>query len=223
VAVAALDPDAVFDVLGSFAGYGVDVPVALTAHAGAPGGVRASGDAAAGLPLPLLIAGWLRGQVGQDEISVQVAPVPPGSDPAECQRIGIELAQRLHADGEPVGLLVLGDGAAKHTVRAPGHFDHRAADFDKAVATALAGADPGALLALDPVLADELWVAGREAWQVGAAAAQALSPAWRGELLYSDAPYGVCYHVALWVPGGAAGSVSDAGDVRSPGDREPSP
>jgi len=40
---------------GTFLGYGVDVPVAL-----APGIV---GTDAADLPLPLLIAGWLRGQV----------------------------------------------------------------------------------------------------------------------------------------------------------------
>lgn len=99
-----------------------------------------------------------------------------------------------------VGLLVLGDGAATHTRRAPGYFDPRAEGLDRAVAAALGNADPDALLNLDPELCDELQVAGREAWQVGAAAAQALAPAWRGELLYSGAPFGVAYHVALWEP-----------------------
>jgi hypothetical protein len=66
------------------------------------------------------------------------------------------------------------------------------------VAAAFAAADPSALLGLDPQLADELLVAGREAWQVAAAAALRLAPQWRGELLYSAAPYGVAYHVAVW-------------------------
>jgi hypothetical protein len=54
------------------------------------------------------------------------------------------------------------------------------------------------LLDLDATLTGELVVTGREAWQVAAAATRALAPAWRGELLYSAAPYGVAYHVALW-------------------------
>ncbi len=193
VAVAVVDPAAETGQAGSFAGYGVDVPVAL--HPGA--GLVHHAD----LPLPLLVAGWLRGQVGAAEITVRAAPVSPGSSAAECRRLGTELAQRLRREDAPVGLLVLGDGAAMHTPRAPGHFDARAEGLDTAVAAALAAADPDALLSLDAGLADELWVSGREAWQVGAAAAQALAPAWRGELLYSAAPYGVAYHVALWTAG----------------------
>ncbi len=190
VAVAAVDPAVATGTAGSFAGYGVDIPVTLD-----PDAEQVDG---ADLPLPLLIAGWLRGQVGKREITVQAAPVVPGSSMAHCRRVGAELGQRLCREGGAVGLLVLGDGAATHTPRAPGHFDPRAADLDRAVATALAAADPDALLGLDAGLAGELLVAGREAWQVGAAAAQVLAPAWRGELLYSDAPYGVAYHVALW-------------------------
>jgi hypothetical protein len=104
----------------------------------------------------------------------------------------------LRRNGDPVGLLVLGDGAATHTLRAPGYLDTRAHRLDAAVAEALATANPDALLDLDATLASELLVAGREAWQVGASAAQSLAPAYRGQLLYSAAPYGVAYHVALW-------------------------
>ncbi|HEY2765324.1 MAG TPA: hypothetical protein VGJ13_15140 [Pseudonocardiaceae bacterium] len=201
VAVAVMDPAAGTGVAGSFAGYGVDVPVALRPAAGA-GWVP---DAE--LPLPLLVAGWLRGQVGPEEITVHPAPVPPGSSAAECRRLGSELGARLRAEEDAVGLLVLGDGAAMHTQRAPGHFDHRAEGLDAKVAAALAAADPDALLGLDAGLTGELWVAGREAWQTGAAAAQMLAPAWRGELLYSAAPYGVAYHVALWEAVGVVDAV----------------
>ncbi len=97
-----------------------------------------------------------------------------------------------------MGLLVLGDGAAMHTLRAPGSLDCRVPRLDATVAAPLAAADPCALLDLDATLASELWVAGRETWQVAAAAAQILATAWRGVLLYSAAPYGVAYHVALW-------------------------
>jgi hypothetical protein len=190
VAVAAIDPEAVTGNVGSFVGYGVDVQVALDPRARPSDPVE--------LPLPLLVAAWLRDQVGTASVTVSVLAVPPGSSTGRCCRIGTELAQRLRRENGPVGLLVLGDGAVTHTLRAPGYLDRRAAGLDAAVAAALAAADPGALLDLDATLAGELVVTGREAWQVAAAAARALAPAWRGELLYSAAPYGVAYHVALW-------------------------
>jgi aromatic ring-opening dioxygenase LigB subunit len=190
VAVAAVDPAAGTGAAGSFAGYGVDINVALR-----PNVTPADRSE---LPLPLLTAAWLRGQVGAAHITVALSAVPPGSNPAQCRRIGTQLGQRLRRDGDPVGLLVLGDGAATHTLRAPGYLDSRAHRLDEAVAQALATANFNALLELDATLTSELLVAGREAWQVGAAAAQSLAPVYRSELLYSAAPYGVAYHVALW-------------------------
>jgi hypothetical protein len=92
--------------------------------------------------------------------------------------------------------LVIGDGAATHTEKAPGYLDERAGPFDDAVAAALAAADPAALAALDPVLAAELWVAGRATWQVLAGATR--DGTWTGELLHSSRPFGVGYHVAVW-------------------------
>ena len=195
VAVAAVDVAAVDDAAagaaGTFSGYGVDVTVGLGPQPGA-----ASDD----LPLPLLVAGWLRGRVGPRSVTVHPDTVSSGTAPVDCVRAGRALAERLAAGSEPVGLLVLGDGAATHTPLAPGYLDIRAEGFDAAVAAALGSADLAVLLALDAQLAAELRVAGREAWQVGAAAAQAAATAWRGELLHSAAPYGVAYHVALWEP-----------------------
>lgn len=188
VAVGSGDPAAT-GTAGTMRGYGADVAVALT-----PDPVPPRDD----LPLSLLVASWLRAQVDAAGLVVSAAPVPPGTAPVDCARIGRELAAGLVGTAEPVGLLVLGDGAATHTARAPGYFDPRAAGFDARVAAALGSPDLGALLALDAGLSDELGVAGREAWQVGAAAAQASAARWRGKLLHSAAPYGVAYHVALW-------------------------
>lgn len=195
VAVAAvdvpIDDHPVAGAVGTFAGYGVDVTVGLGPQPGA-----VSDD----LPLPLLVAGWLRGRVGPRSVTVHPDTVAPGTAPADCARAGCALAERLAVGSQSVGLLVLGDGAATHTLRAPGYFDVRAEGFDAAVAAALGSADLSGLLALDAQLAVELRVAGREAWQVGAAAAWATATSWRGELLHSAAPYGVAYHVAVWEP-----------------------
>jgi hypothetical protein len=68
------------------------------------------------------------------------------------------------------------------------------------VRTALAAADPAGLLALDANVATELGAMGRAAWQVLAGAALAVGEPWTGELLYSDLPFGVAYHVAVWDP-----------------------
>lgn len=178
-------------VAGTFRGYGLDLPVSLCPQ---PSPVRVD------VPLPFLIAGWLRDRVDSGHVTVQCAPILPGTAPADCALAGRELAARLGAEPDPVGLLVLGDGAATHSLRAPGYFDPRAESFDRAAAAALGGADLPALLDLGTELAAQLRVGGREAWQVGAAAAYAAAPRWRGELLFSEIPYGVAYHVAVWDP-----------------------
>lgn len=170
---------------GSFVGFGVDVVVGLSGGAGAPVDVE--------LPLPLLVAGWVAGRTGGD-VRIRGELVAPDTPQAQCAALGAQLA----AGPEPIGLLVVGDGAATHTLRAPGFLDERAHAFDAAVAAALATADPAGLAALDADLASALLVAGRAPWQVLAGATRAGE--WRGELLYSAAPFGVAYHVAVWTP-----------------------
>ncbi len=104
---------------------------------------------------------------------------------------------------DEVGLLVVGDGSARRTEKAPGHLDPRAAGFDAHVSAALAAGDPVALAALDGSLGAELLAAGVEAWQ----AAAVLSPGpWHGSLLLDDAPFGVGYFVATWTRQPTAGS-----------------
>jgi len=166
---------------GNFRGYGVDVPVALSAESRNP---------EAGLPLPALIAGWLRDRAGAS--SVRVSVLDQTTPTADCVSAG----KRLDAEETDLGLLILGDGSYRHGPRAPGGEDERATAFDDAVAQALGTADVEALLSLDVTLAGELGAGGRVPWQVLAGLAG--SARWQAELLYSGAPLGVGYHVALW-------------------------
>lgn len=164
---------------GTFAGFGADVVVGLSP--------QADGPVDPAFPLPLLVAGWLAARHGVD---VRGELLAPDTAPEVCRSLGHELAR------EQAGLLVVGDGAITHTEKAPGYLDERAGPFDAAVAAALAGADPAGLAALDPHVAGALRASGRAPWQVLAGAADGRS--WRGELLYSAAPFGVAYHVAVW-------------------------
>jgi hypothetical protein len=173
------------DARGSFAGFGADVVVGLDTAA------ASGGPADRGFPLPLLVAGWLAGRTGA-AVGIRGELVAPDATPAECAALGEALA------AEDVGLLVVGDGAATHTEKAPGYLDERAGPFDAAVAAALRDADPAALAALDPDLAAALLASGRAPWQV---LAGATAPGrWQGELLHSSVPFGVAYHVAVWWP-----------------------
>ncbi|HET7529729.1 MAG TPA: hypothetical protein VFJ98_02095 [Mycobacteriales bacterium] len=164
---------------------------------GADTGVRASSFAPWGrdvvvdvpepLPLPLLVGAWLTRGTTRSFVAVA-----PEMDASECAELGAELA-----DGaDRVALLVMGDGSARHTEKAPGYLDPCAAPYDARVAQALGSADSAALGALDPAEAEGLLVAGRPAWQVLAGATadtgfEVVDP-WHG------APYGVGYHVVTW-------------------------
>ncbi|WP_433279865.1 hypothetical protein ACQPZA_09600 [Pseudonocardia xinjiangensis] len=175
---------------GSFVGFGADVVVGLD-----PASAAVPVDPE--LPLPLLIAGWVAA-AGGVAVSIRGELVAPDEDPRACAELGTALAAELAADPDPVGLLVVGDGATTHTAKAPGYLDERAGPFDAAVAAALRDADTDALAHLDAGLATALHVAGRAPWQVLAGAAAGRR--WRGELTYSAVPYGVAYHVAVWTP-----------------------
>ena len=167
---------------GTLTRYGV--PVAAVLPDGEPPGPRGwYGDP---LPLSLTLGAWLLERAGA-EVPCPAVAVAPADDPAA---VAATLAGRRH------GLLVMGDGSARRSVRAPGYVDPRAAGFDAAVATALGRGDAAALRDLDPVLGAELLAAGVPAWRVAGHAAAGLDPA--AELLHDEAPYGVGYLVAVW-------------------------
>lgn len=110
----------------------------------------------------------------------------------QCLSLGAELRHRPSR----TALLVMADGSARRSVKAPGYLDDRAAPFDRQLTAALESADATALAALDATLAAELLVAGRAAWQVLAGAAG--TERYRAELLYGDDPFGVWYPVTCW-------------------------
>lgn len=169
---------------GTFAGFGADVPVAL----GAGGSTRPEHP----MPLPALIAGWLRGQVELPELTVYL--LAPDSSPETALRKGSELA----ATDTPRGLLVFADGSNRRNEQSPHAPDARAPAFDEAVGNALANADRDWLRALEPALAAELGVDDRAALQFLAGATSESGGTWHARLHYSATPYGVTYHVAVW-------------------------
>jgi hypothetical protein len=126
-------------------------------------------------------------------LPVEDLVIAADSPPADCLRAGRELAA---ADGS-TGLLVMGDGSARRSLKAPGYLDARAAEFDAGVQACLESGRLAELAELDPVLAAELLVAGRAAWQVLAGAVEA---AGRSRLHYSGDPFGVWYPVFSWLP-----------------------
>lgn len=108
------------------------------------------------------------------------------------------IAEHLLGDrrGHAPGLLVVANGSATRTEKAPGHLDERAAAFDAAIGTALAAGDPAALGAIDLALAEELWA------MPDAGVLRKLSgrvrPVTEVQVDYDDAPYGVQFWVVRW-------------------------
>lgn len=151
-------------------------------RAGGPGGV---------LPLAVGIGAELLDQAGYAGPRALEA-VAAAATAQECARVGARVAGLAPR----VALLVAGDGSARRTPAAPGHFDERAEAFDASAEAAIRDGDMAALAGLDAGLAAELMATGRAAWQVlaGAAGLERRAP---GEVLYSDAPFGVSYLVAV--------------------------
>ncbi|MFE9740213.1 class III extradiol dioxygenase subunit B-like domain-containing protein [Streptomyces sp. NPDC006477] len=174
---------------GTFAGFGVDHAVRL-GPTPAEDGPTPGGDRP--LPTSLAVGAWLLDRAGWADAPIEGLGVDEGATPSVCAGIGRGLADSAGR----VALLVMGDGSACRTVKAPGYLDERAAGFDAEAARALGTADVAALLALDPELAYELKAAGRAPWQVLAGAAEGAGL--EGRLLFEDAPYGVGYFVAAW-------------------------
>jgi len=156
-------------------------------------GVPFTVGAAPVLPLSLTIGKWLLAGVVPPSPPVTWQAIAFGAAPADCLNLG----EKLAALAPRVALLAVGDGPGRRARGVPGATDPGADRYDDQVSAALAAADPGALAALDPRRDEELFVAGRAAWQVLAGAA---SPgAFTADLRYTSAPFEVSYYVATWV------------------------
>lgn len=165
------------DMSGTFAGYGVDVPVLLS-----PEGARA-----AELPLPALIAGWLRERVAAAEVEVRLVGASGGDGAAYGRALRAEIETR---EVQTLGVLVIADGANTLTAKAPGGYRPEAEGAQRALADALAQGDAASLTCLPDV------ITGRAAYQmlaglVGPDAVQA-------ECLFDGSPYGVGYFAGTW-------------------------
>lgn len=183
IAIGTGPADAVYSrVRGSFAGYGADVRVALDLQAP---------DTVVAMPLCALMAGWLRGLVNPDG-SVQVRVYDSGLDAPSAVANGRSLRAVLDDHEEPVGVVVVADGANTLTPSAPG--GHRPEDvlIQDALDDALASGDVSALVGLPDA------IGGRVAYQVLAGLAGS-GPRSSRELI-RGAPYGVGYFAGLWLP-----------------------
>lgn len=95
----------------------------------------------------------------------------------------------------PSGMLVIGNGSATRTEKAPGHLDRRASDFDDALRAALSAPDPQRLTAIDGAFAQELWADVDSLVWLGR---ELLTPEHRSMVDYDDDPFGVQYWVMRW-------------------------
>jgi hypothetical protein len=137
-------------------------------------------------PPALLVASWLYDAAGLPASPVEL--LDPHCDAADCR----ELAAGIAPDVD--NLLVLGSGT--FTWEPGDGTDHAEHALDRVVQKALANGDRAQLESLEPDTCRDAHVQGWGPWQ--ALAAVSTGRDIRAELHYSDAPFGVRYHVATW-------------------------
>ena len=86
-------------------------------------------------------------------------------------------------------VLVVGNGSAKRTEKAPGHLDERSHAFDQALGASLRAGRPE----VDTALAAELWASVDGIARMGE-----LGELGEASVDYDDDPYGVQYWVMRW-------------------------
>lgn len=171
--------------IGSFAGYGADVRVELASRAAEPA------EAVTDFPLCALVGGWLRGQV-RPEAAARVRVYRGDHDVDTALGLGGRLRAQIDQEPDPVGVLVVADGANTLTPDAPGGYDPDSRGAQLILDDALANGDSAALARLPEQ------ILGRVAFQVLAGLTE---PGPRSaKELYRGAPYGVGYFAGAWQP-----------------------
>jgi hypothetical protein len=168
--------------VGTFGGYGVDVRVGLSP--------AASGEPRP-LPLCALVAGWVRTRFAP-AASAEVWVYAADHDVDAALARGRALRAEVDAISEPVGVLVVADGANTLIASAPGGYDPESVAVQAALDDALTAGETEALTRLPDA------IVGRVAYQV-LAGLIGPSPSSAREL-YRGAPYGVGYSVDVWTP-----------------------
>ncbi|BCI52825.1 hypothetical protein NIIDNTM18_21030 [Mycolicibacterium litorale] len=184
IGVAASDEVLTPPLMGTYAGYGVDVRVALSAETPSP---QAPGD----VPLCALATGWIRGRFAP-HAAAEVRVFSTGHDADTAVRHGRALRTVIDDADHDIGLLVVADGCHTLTPSAPGGYDPDAVPVQVALDDALAAGDAAALARLPGS------VVGRVAYQVLAGLTEPAPSA--AEEFYRGAPYGVGYFAGRWTP-----------------------
>jgi hypothetical protein len=139
-----------------------------------------------------------------DEVCVLSGPMRPDNagrgvtEPAG-ERIGRQLLSHSGFEGRTLesaaGVLVVANGSACRSEKAPGHLDERSFGYDAEIEEALRSGSSKVLRDLDASLGEELW-----AYDVPALTAlgELVGGPVSSELDYADDPYGVRYWVARW-------------------------
>ncbi len=167
------------DSAGTFAGFGVDVPVRLSPHA----------ERAAELPVCTLLGAWIRG-LARPESSARALIYRADQDAATALAHGRRLRAELDREPDPAGVLMVADGANTLTPAAPGGHHPKDAEAQRALDDALATGDVAALARLPRA------ILGRAAFGVLAGLAE---PGPRSaKEFYRGAPFGVGYFVGAW-------------------------
>jgi hypothetical protein len=173
------------DGLGTFAGFGADVRVRLSP--------QEDDDAELPVEFPVcaLLAAWVRGQA-RPEASAQVRVYRSDHDAQTALAYGRQLRAEIDRAPDPIGVLVVADGANTLTPSAPGGYDPGNADAQLALDDALANGDVAALTRLPQQ------ILGRVAFQVLAGLSEP-GPRSAKELCRGT-PYGVGYFAGAWQP-----------------------
>jgi hypothetical protein len=191
--------EAVYTAAGSLPSRWIAVGVGAADAMLGPDGAGAA-DTPSELPLCALIAGWVRGQAkpgARAEVRVYAADHDVDAALAHGRRLRAEIDEAV----DPVGVLVVADGAHTLTPPAPGGYEPDSIPTQAALDDALAAGDAVALTRLPDT------IVGRVAYQVLAGlmgypgSSSRPDPAPRSaKELYRGAPYGVGYFAGVWQP-----------------------
>lgn len=194
----------------SFGGFGRDVVVPALAEgrrasqaeaqaeqAGLVEDVQGGGQGALGsadLPTPLMVARYLAGR----DVATHPEHAKLWASARWVTTTGADaanLGEQLGKDGAAVALILVADGAICLGPKAPRAEDSRAPGYEDLVCEAYASGERERLAQVDANLGRELGATGPQLWPVLIAAADG---AWRGELVWRGAPFGVGWAVAAW-------------------------
>ncbi|MCV7257032.1 hypothetical protein [Mycobacterium shimoidei] len=168
--------------VGTFAGFGADVTVGLS-----PGLTGQPAD----LPLCALFTAWLREQA-QPDASAEVRVFPADLAVDAAQASGRQLRAEIEPAAEPIGVLIVADGATTLSAAAPGGYRPDDIEVQLGLDEALACGDVVALTKLP------YQIVGRVAFQVLAGLTEPTPRS--AKELYRGSPYGVGYFAGIWQP-----------------------